>query len=243
MRKSRLVVLGIGLLGLCGLLVPSGMGAEPTVDSQPFHARLLKIAEIYSAYGRIDDEFRWAPELCRMPMPGRPRYSQSSDEAAHGQKLYSLFVRDRASYLTKTGASPVGQIVVKEAWIPEEMDAKPKLDFSQIVRTERVREKKVPDDLAPLGLGASLQGGDHFYPIAERKGKWYRAKERGPLFLMMKLDPKTPGTDEGWVYGTVSADGKTVTSAGRVASCMKCHEDRKDRLFGLMPTPAKKEKP
>ena len=50
---------------------------------------------------------------------------------------------------------------------------------------------------------------------------------------MMKLDPKTPGADDGWVYGTVSADGKTVTSAGRVASCMKCHETRPTRLFGL----------
>jgi hypothetical protein len=51
---------------------------------------------------------------------------------------------------------------------------------------------------------------------------------------MFKLDPKTPGTDEGWVYGTVTADGKTVTSAGRVASRMKCHQEAPhDRLFGL----------
>lgn len=243
MRKSRLVVLGIGLLGLCGLLVRAWPGAEPTADSPPFHARLLKIAEIYSVYGRIDDEVRWAPVYCRMPMPGQPRYSQSSDEATHGQKLYSLFARDREAYLTKTDASPVGQIVVKEAWVPEEVDAKPILDASQIVRTERGRDRKVPDDLAPVGLGAIFQSGDHFHPFAEKKGKWYRAKERGPLFIMMKLDAKTPGTDEGWVYGTVSADGKTVTSAGRVASCMKCHEERKDRLFGLVPTPAQKEKP
>jgi hypothetical protein len=51
---------------------------------------------------------------------------------------------------------------------------------------------------------------------------------------MFKLDPKTPGTDEGWVYGTVSADGKQVTSAGRVESCMRCHQKAPhDRLFGL----------
>jgi hypothetical protein len=53
------------------------------------------------------------------------------------------------------------------------------------------------------------------------------------LFIMMKLDPATPDTDHGWVYGTVAADRVTVTSAGRVASCMGCHESAGfDRLFG-----------
>ena len=51
---------------------------------------------------------------------------------------------------------------------------------------------------------------------------------------MCSSDLKTPDTDEGWVYGTVSADGKTVTSAGRVQSCMNCHQDAPhDRLFGV----------
>lgn len=54
------------------------------------------------------------------------------------------------------------------------------------------------------------------------------------LFIMTKLDSSTPGTDKGWVYGTVSADGKTVTSSGRVQSCMGCHQDAPyGRLFGL----------
>ena len=51
---------------------------------------------------------------------------------------------------------------------------------------------------------------------------------------MVKLDPSTPDTDAGWVYGTVSADGKQVNASGRIASCMKCHQQAKhDRLFGL----------
>jgi hypothetical protein len=51
---------------------------------------------------------------------------------------------------------------------------------------------------------------------------------------MFKLEPGTPGTDAGWVYGTVTPDGKQVTSAGRVESCMGCHQDAPhDRLFGL----------
>jgi hypothetical protein len=51
---------------------------------------------------------------------------------------------------------------------------------------------------------------------------------------MFKVDPKTKDTDNGWVYGTVTADGKKVTSSGKVESCMKCHQDAPhDRVFGL----------
>ena len=59
--------------------------------------------------------------------------------------------------------------------------------------------------------------------------------ERKDLFVMVKTGPK-PGSDEGWIYGTIATDG-TVTSAGRVASCMGCHDrDAKhERLFGLAP--------
>jgi hypothetical protein len=59
-------------------------------------------------------------------------------------------------------------------------------------------------------------------------------REKGELFIMYKLDPSTPDTDEGWIYGTVTADGTKVISGGRVASCMSCHlEAPHDRLFGL----------
>lgn len=57
---------------------------------------------------------------------------------------------------------------------------------------------------------------------------------QGDIFIMTKIDPATKNTDNGWIYGTVTPDGKTVTSAGRVESCMKCHlEAKNDRLFGL----------
>jgi hypothetical protein len=68
-------------------------------------------------------------------------------------------------------------------------------------------------------------------PLAQKDGKTYRAARISGLFILAKLDPKTPGTDNGWVYGTVSA-GK-VTSAGRVGYCMRCHESKPDRLYGL----------
>jgi hypothetical protein len=59
-------------------------------------------------------------------------------------------------------------------------------------------------------------------------------REIGPaagLFVMKKVGGDS--TDAGWIYGTVAVDG-TVTSAGRVATCMGCHDDAPpDRLFGL----------
>lgn len=56
--------------------------------------------------------------------------------------------------------------------------------------------------------------------------------ERGPLFLMIKTGG--PDTDEGWIYATTTPDGKTITSSGKLASCMECHQSgTKDRLFGL----------
>ena len=54
---------------------------------------------------------------------------------------------------------------------------------------------------------------------------------------MFQAADDAPDTDEGWVYGTVSSDGQTVTSAGRVASCMNCHQEAQHgRLFGYKQT-------
>jgi hypothetical protein len=90
---------------------------------------------------------------------------------------------------------------------------------------EEVKDEKTPSE---------------FESVAGKDGKLFRPGKKNELFIMLKLDPKTPDTDEGWVYGTVTPDGKTVTSAGRVESCMSCHKDTKhDRLFGL---PKREEK-
>jgi hypothetical protein len=151
-----------------------------------FEDRLLEIAQTYKSYRLVADKGRWAPVYCRAPDP----YLSRGDPATHGQKLYWLYVKDvpadgERGYLPQSGPVPVGQVLVKEAWVPEQ-------------------------------------------------GEPPKAKEKAGLFIMFKLDPGTPDTDEGWVYGTVTADGKTVTSAGRVGSCMACHKKAPhDRLFGL----------
>jgi hypothetical protein len=232
MTPLRPVLVPAGLLGLLGaLLAAVGTRAEPrpgeaapVVNDSQFHARLLKVAEGYTAYGRVDDEMRWAPWLCRAPLAGQARFSRSPDEATHGRKLYSVFAAQRGAYLTAPAQpSPVGQVIVKESWEPEEVpDRKP-------------GKPRGEDTVRAPATGQGPDRTDHFNPYAERDGKVYKAARKGQLFIMLKLDADTPGSDRGWVYGTVTADGKTVTSAGRVASCVKCHETRKDRLFGIRP--------
>ena len=219
MKRTRLssaaVVAGIGMLISC---VPAAPAPE---TDPPFHQELLQIAKDYKTWGRVDDPMRLAPYDCRMPPPAHAQFSGSTDTHTHGQKLYSLFAKDGEGYvrLTDKGAA-VGQVIVKESWTAEEMKEMKAgtTDWTKVVRTEDV------------GKG----GGTHYYPYATKGDKVFKASKLAGLFIMMKLDPKTENTDAGWVYGTVSADGKTVTSAGRVESCVKCHQDAKhDRLFGL----------
>jgi hypothetical protein len=194
-----------------------------------FEARLLEIARDYQSYGRLDSVARWGNALCipitactfsGEPTLVRPRFSESGDAGTHGRKLYSLFVRDASAYRdTVLGgmSSPVGQEVVKESWLPEEVADRKEPDET-VVRTVRTGD---------------LETKDAFRPYAWRDGRLYHARERGPLFILFKMDPSMPGTDAGWVYGTVTADSRKVLSAGRVESCMACHQKAPhDRLFG-----------
>jgi hypothetical protein len=193
------------LLVTCGAIVVSIAAAllngnppekeKPMPVVEPFHDQLLDIAKDYKkSLTAVDPVARWAPTFCRAPAPRNPLHAQvssSKDSDTHGQKLYFLFAKHPMAYVVLADQdSPVGQVLVKESWVPE--------------------------------------------PFASKGDKLFRGTARGDLFIMFKLDPKTPQSDNGWVYGTVTADGKKVTSAGRVESCMKCHTEAKhDRLFGL----------
>ena len=199
------------------------------VDS-PFNEKLLEIAANYKYFGHVDDEARWAPYLCRMPNPSVARFSQSDDEMTHGQKLYYLIAKDRDAYLNH-GEKPadVGQFIVKESWKPKISDKQLSDRIWKDIKRETLDTKTVPNDVPLLFLaGAST------YPYVTKDGQLYEADEISGLFIMYKTDKHLDETDEGWVYGTVSADGKTVTAAGRVESCMECHQEAvHDRLFGL----------
>jgi hypothetical protein len=198
----------------------AGGAADASADAvpTPFEAQALEIAAEYTAWGRVDDELRWAPWLCRAPYPGIARPSQSDDESTHGRKLYSVFAKNHAAY---PDGPHDGQVVVKQSWIPELVaDA----------------DAGVPPSRYVTDAGAEA---DHFYPYAKgADGGISQATRPAGLFIMFKLDPATPDTDEGWVYATVSAAGD-VTAAGRVASCMGCHETSAthERLFGVPLSP------
>ncbi len=64
------------------------------------------------------------------------------------------------------------------------------------------------------------------------KESWIPGETRtkGPLFLMMK-------SQGDWIYATATADGRSITASGKLASCMECHESKSthDRMFGLQP--------
>lgn len=219
---------------------------EAPVNNSRFHKRLLEIARDYETLGRVDDQYRWAPGLCSaVPQPSVARFSASTESATHGRKLYFLFAKERDAYL-RLGAephvknlaansappvahvAPVGQVIVKESWIPRDVTEKEK----DLPKRQRIVVKPIK---APTEWQKTMGASDAMDPYALREGKLYHAREKHALFIMVKLDPATPDTDQGWVYGTVTADGKRVTSAGKVASCMACHREAPhDRQFGLV---------
>jgi hypothetical protein len=179
-------------------------GAGPAAPAGPFDARLLTIAKGYSAYHRLGDP-KWALADCVNTKSTYARWSQSQAADTHGKKIYYLFVSDFQDYDAwgRDTPAPVGQTLVKESWVSEEVP------------------KEVPEEEREVGL------------VRDNEGRSYRAARKAGLFIMTKLDPATPGTDSGWVYGIVTADRSTVTSAGKVPSCVACHEKApRDRVFG-----------
>jgi hypothetical protein len=197
---------------------PPSAAETPAERDARFVPALAAAFREYKAWGRVDDELRWAPWLCRMPLPGRTRMSEAVAEGDHARKLYSVFAKQRDRYPMHQNAprvaQPVGQLLVKESYHPDPVD------------------KVEPDPVA----GGNLVEGDHFDRHARHGGRLYRATRLAGAYVVLKLAKETPGTDEGWVYGTVTPEGE-VTSAGRVASCMGCHVSAPhERVFGLGPS-------
>ncbi len=181
----------------------------PVANDPRWHATLRAIAAGYTHWGRVDDENRWAPGLCRMPTPASARISASGDESTHGRKLYTLYAKDPVAYGQQPGVlvgpepaglSDISQVLVKEAFKPVETDQ--------------------PNSL-------------HLKP-AVHDGKYWLPGEPLGIYVLFKPNKADPAaTDAGWVYGTIAADMTTITGAGKIDSCMGCHQSLPGRLFGL----------
>lgn len=195
---------------------------------------ILKTISEYAKWPRVSDRAQWAPTLCRMPTMTDALSSSSADEKTHGSKLYYLFASDAQAYESISefiagydegdrrsivrdgvkldpGVAPVGLTLVKQSWHAVPYD-------------EKVDGPAVVED---------ANGTEHERAAKGKDGKLYKTGEQADLFVMTKMDPSTPDTDNGWVYAVISSDQKEVRSAGRIESCMKCHiQAPSDRLFG-----------
>ncbi len=220
------------ILMICILPLVAQEPKKPDENDTRWHASVRDVATGYKAWMRLEDEMRWAPWLCPAPMPAPGRFSRAKKDTPHARKLYTLYAKDPVAYgAKKTGMgittntplrkklAAFDQVLVKEAWVPERM-------------------KQAPSG-HPLSWSSKTFGKSRLRPT-KRGEHWYRADKQAGLFVMMHLTGKpTAATDAGWVYATVTNDGK-ITGAGRMQSCMSCHTKQADRLFGL-PKPAAKK--
>jgi hypothetical protein len=180
-------------------------------DDSALRAKLLGVAANYNQYERADGRKRMAPVLCAAPSPPMAdrRLSRSEDESTHGKKLYTLY----AAKIDSITRSYTGEALFA---------GKPEPLTDQVI----VKESwlAVPADKEDRSFDA----------VVAQDGNRYKAGARGPLFVMFQTDPKDLNSDEGWVYGTLTPDGKTITGIGRLENCMSCHQKAPHgRLFGL----------
>lgn len=210
MQKSKLRAIKptIAIIAIAfGILTLSNASTSEQNNSK-FHPLVLQTIGEYKSYSIVDEYPHEAPIRCAIPQTFEPRISKSNTNIAHGKKVYWLYAKRIDDYFANTEA-PAGQTLVKESFEPGQ-------DYKAIMRAYTKSEESSSSHVI------TSMSDDRPDP-----GKRYG------LFIMTKLDPKTPGTDQGWVYATVGPDYKTITSAGRVQSCMACHTATKnDRQFG-----------
>ena len=209
MRHS---LIAIALFAPVGCTVATTAPSIAESDSQvqtdaDLRRRLLEIAANYKGYEKADGRMRVAVVYCAAPT-GIPKaqyqFSRSDDANSHGKKLYLMYA---AKIDPITGSYTSGKL---------------QRETDQVIVKESWLAERAKED-------------DRFSEtVAGANGERYKPGAKGPLFAMFQVDQKNPLSDDGWVYGTLTPDGKTITGIGRITNCMACHQKAPHgRLFGL----------
>lgn len=221
---GRAVFLGVVVVGgvVAGCGANSGrasMGAVAAGAEPPraFEEKFLDAAREHVNWKRVFQGLKWAQIQCAPFTPEQllgtraPRLSASKEETTHGQKLFWLHAKEIGAYQDAFAynppsdlTAPIGQVLVKQSWSMKPV------------------EKSWVDE------------GENRAKCAQQDGVWYAADEPRELFIMLKKAKSVQGTDGGWAYGVVTADGSKVVRSGLLQDCMGCHKAAKhDRQLGL----------
>jgi hypothetical protein len=207
---------------------PAGAGSDKPAPGGPTEREkaILDVAGRYTTFRMATPWPMWALASCRALDPteisGVP--SRSDDQRTHGEKLYKLWVSDHDAYLRVSGMEPRGdKHPAADAKVAPAMASSP---VGQTLVKETFQSIAVPKSEEP-------KPNPYRRDLVVDGDRAFRQGAPAELFIMTKLDPKTPDTDNGWVYAVVSTDRKSVLRSGRLASCMRCHEQTtRDRLYG-----------
>lgn len=214
------------------LLMCNQAAADPSPVDARFVPAIRAAASHYQAWGRVDARPNIAPDLCRAPLPadygstGDIRLTATGDDSPHGKKLYYLYASGKEDYLDLRRAEaklPIGFSIIKQSFAARPATKAEIAAIEPAPDPHHLYNPRTFTSEPRRGRGSVTVGDKVFVPGDARD-----------LFVMTKVGaPGAAGTDAGWVYGTVAPDGK-VTSAGRVESCMGCHDSAThERLFGL----------
>lgn len=200
---------------------------EPSIDPRDhleWESIVLDAARQYRAqYGQVSG-WSWITTLC---VPVDPLYLRIDDRSFHHETV-------------ATGSSELGKIGVLFARHSSEYLDSHETSGSQVGQTI-VKEAYRPE----MYSGSSRR---HDFIEGPRQEQYY-AGDLTALFIMHRLEPSTPDTDDGWIYATlVLPEGESaqssfpfldetpsweVTAVGKIDSCVQCHQAvGTGRLFG-----------
>lgn len=206
-----------------GKNAPAVAVQAPDLIDALYSQRILEAARDFKKWECLQAIYQ-APSQCAMASPSTAlMQSQAKDGEAHGGKVYQLWMTSLVKYRTATYDSEGRRKI-----IGEEAKARALRGLTVVKDSFHVAEAK--DNQDQVGV----------FEAGDTQSAGYKVSRRGVVlgqpigqFVMIFVGMDQPGTDEGWVYGTVDARGE-VTAAGDVDSCATCHATAPHgRLFGV----------